>query len=713
MNTSKTDFSPNGQPYYRELSRTEFEAIADANGLTIQDGDHRRGPNPFTGDGKDGFCFFFPECNGSNRDGSFTKSRREMLELFGISINTPSAPAGSKTFDTRSLEERGLTPDARRFFCISGPLEVESTWGEKRHFPTFHPDGTEARHRDKFRDPSRQPTTGKDGKPRRQAKNLWDKATAAKGMPPAYGLNWIEAGEQVYIVNSELAIWLFWQEGKHAVCPLGEGRSEQSFRAIFQAIKDKGAADIVLMLDADERGQSATTTALKAARAVGLKATAKQWPEGVKVGFDASDFWEANHAGDFGAALDSLLDQHDAPTNAPKTREPFRPKISTARDLMAREIAPARFIVDGLIAEGLTIFAGNPKLGKSWAMLNLGLAVAFGGYFLGSIQVERGDVLYLALEDNERRMKTRLAKCLQGQEAPANFHYATEWRRVDEGGLADLDEWLKAHPNARLIVVDTLQKVKPRRRNAGNVYEQDSDDLGLLKSLADKYAVALICVTHRRKGTDADDLEAITGSFGISGTADGILSLKRERGKSDAVLTATGRDLEEEKELALKFDPAIGSWAVLGDAEEYRMSSERAAIAATIRDAARALTPKEIATATGKKDGAIRFLLFKMAQDGQVEAIGGGRYILPTTANTANSANDANSANANAQTANAQAGNGKLPRSGEGRRASVSGVSGVSAVSIVSDVSGKRLFPDDSVFDDDEEQQRANGYGHD
>lgn len=700
-------------PQDAQLSRVEFEAVADAHGLTIQDGDHRRGPNPFTGDGKDGFCFFFPECNGSNRDGSFTKSRREMLEFFGVSINPPSAPSESKTFDTRSLEERGLTPEACRFFCISPPLAVESTWGEKRHFLTYHPDGTEARHRDKFRDPSRQPIS-KDGKARRQAKNLWDGKTKDKGQPVAYGINWIEAGERVYIVNSELAVWLFWQEGKRAVCPLGEGRSEQSFRTIFQAIKDKGASNIVLILDADERGQSATTTALKAARAVGLKATAKRWPEGVKVGFDASDFWEANHAGDFGAALDSLLDQHDAPPNAPRTREQPRPKISTARDLMSREIAPARFIADGLISEGLTIFAGNPKLGKSWLMLNLALAVAFGGYFLG-IKVECGDVLYLALEDSERRMKTRLAKCLQGQEAPANFYYATEWRRVDEGGLADMKEWLEAHPNARLIVVDTLQKVKPRRRNAGNVYEQDSDDLGLLKTLADKYAVTILCVTHRRKGTDADDLEAITGSFGISGTADGILSLKRERGKSDAVLTATGRDLEEEKELALKFDPAIGSWAVLGDAEEYRMSGERAAIANAIRDAGRALSPKEIATATGKKDGAIRFLLFKMAQDGQVEAIGGGRYILPTTANTANSANDANSANANAQTANAQAENGITPRStGEGRAtvSGVSGVSGVSAVSTVSAVSGKRLFPDDSVFDD-EDAPNLNGYGHD
>lgn len=721
MDTQFTQHRSNGQPHTNgqapPISRAEFEAIADSLGLTIPDGDHRRGPDPFTGEGENGFCFFFPECNGSNRSGDFKPSRREMLERAGVQptprraqiVAPPAAPSG-KTFDTRSLEERGLTPAACARFGISEPLEVESTWGAKRHFPTFHPNGNEGRHRDKFRDPSKQPTTNKDGTKRNQAKTLWDNATKDKGQPVAYNLDSIEAGSAVYLVNSELAVWLFWQEGLTAICPLGEGRSEASYRVILKIAKEKGAASLTIALDADATGESATARATKAARAVGLQATAKVWPASVG---DASDFWEKCHKErcDFRCALDELPTRPDAPadeaapTSKPKARELFRPKICTARELMAREIAPARFIANGLIAEGLTIFAGNPKLGKSWAMLNLGLAVAFGGVWLGSVQVEAGDVLYLALEDNERRMKTRLAKCLQGQEAPGNFHYATEWRRIDEGGLDDAREWLKAYPNARLIVVDTLQKVKPRRRNAGNVYEQDSDDLGLLKSLADEYGVAIICVTHRRKGTDADDLEAITGSFGISGTADGILSLKRERGKSDAVLTATGRDLEEDKELALKFDPILGSWAVLGDAEEYRMSSERAAIANAIRDAARPLTPKEIADATGKKDGAIRFLLFKMAQDGQVENIGGGRYILPTTANTANPANAANSANGHANTANGSAPEAYAPRSEAEEGKAVSGVRVVSTVSDVSGVSDKSLFQNEAVFDDENRYQ--------
>lgn len=296
-----------------DITRAEFERIADANGFTIQDGDNRRGPNPFTGSGDDGFVWFFPELNGSNRDGKDARSRREMLDQFGVSSSTRNTAAPTKLFDTRSLEERGLTPESRRFFGISGPLETESEWGEKRHFATHHADGTEARHRDKFRDPSRQPTTDKNGKKRHQAKTLWDNNTKAKGMPPAYGLNHIEKGERVYLVNSELAVWLFWQHNLRAICPLGESRNAKSFAAIIQAAKDKGAAEILVLFDADTTGQSATETALKAARAVGLPASAKQWREGVKRGFDASDFREECHAQsrDFGAALDELRDRDE------------------------------------------------------------------------------------------------------------------------------------------------------------------------------------------------------------------------------------------------------------------------------------------------------------------------------------------------------------------------------------------------------------------
>jgi hypothetical protein len=331
-----TPASSNG---HAPLSRAEFEGIADRLGLTIPDGDHRRGPNPFTGKGNDGFCIFYPECNGSDRKGDFRKSRREMLERAGVpdivTNHAPSAPTG-KQFDMRSLEERGLNAEARAHFQISGALGTSDAWGEYRQFPTFHPDGTPARSRRKFRDPARQTNR------QRPAKTIWDTATKDKGQPPAYGLNWIEAGETVYLVNSELAVWLFWQKGRRAICPLGEARSPASFQAMLETAKAKGAAQIVVMLDNDNAGQSATAKATAAARAVGLPTTAKQWPANIN---DASDFWEMCHAQghDFISALESLPNAApdwaaEAPSATP-TAEMTGPQIRKMFRDKAREIS--------------------------------------------------------------------------------------------------------------------------------------------------------------------------------------------------------------------------------------------------------------------------------------------------------------------------------------------------------------------------------------
>ena len=50
---------------------------------------------------------------------------------------------------------------------------------------------------------------------------------------------------------------------------------------------------------------------------------------------------------------------------------------------------------------GLSILAGGPKVGKSILALHLSVGVAIGGCVLGKIFVQKGDVLYLALEDTQ------------------------------------------------------------------------------------------------------------------------------------------------------------------------------------------------------------------------------------------------------------------------------------------------------------------------
>jgi RecA-family ATPase len=97
-----------------------------------------------------------------------------------------------------------------------------------------------------------------------------------------------------------------------------------------------------------------------------------------------------------------------------------KPATFTAAELMAMELPPVRWVIPDILPEGVTFLAGKPKMGKSWMALGLGIAVATGGVALGTKQVEQGEVLYLALEDNRRRIHNRLNKLLSGRTAPAN-----------------------------------------------------------------------------------------------------------------------------------------------------------------------------------------------------------------------------------------------------------------------------------------------------
>lgn len=219
----------------------------------------------------------------------------------------------------------------------------------------------------------------------------------------------------------------------------------------------------------------------------------------------------------------------------------------TACDLLALELPSVRWAIPDILPEGVTLLAGKPKLGKSWMAFGLSIAVASGGVALGTKPVERGDSLYLALEDNERRLQRRLRKMLAGSSAPERLHITTQWSRLDDGGVEALEGWLKAHPDARMIVIDTLAKIRPRQRGQ-NVYAEDYAALEKLLPLAAEHGVAILIVHHLRKGGADDPMDEISGSTGLSGGVDGALVLKRDRGQGDAYLHVDGRDIEEPAE---------------------------------------------------------------------------------------------------------------------------------------------------------------------
>lgn len=310
---------------------------------------------------------------------------------------------------------------------------------------------------------------------------------------------------------------------------------------------------------------------------------------------------------------------HAVPAETPSS------KICSAQDLMARVFSPVRWAVTGLLLEGVIIFAGRPKLGKSWLALNIAVAVACGGRALGAIEVEAGPVLYLALEDGQRRLQDRLRKTLAGGAIPENLFLATEWKRFDDGGLLLLKEWLIDHPDARLVVIDTLKRVRPHERGNGRLYDGDYDAVGPLGDLARAYGVSVLVVHHTRKMDSEDPLDLVSGSFGLTGAADGVLVLKRARGQADAVLHATGRDFED-KELALRWDAELTGWRMLGDAAEYKLSNERREVIALLKQSG-PLAPKAVAEALDRKPSACRKLLCTMHRDGELRS-DGGRYSL-------------------------------------------------------------------------------------
>lgn len=308
-------------------------------------------------------------------------------------------------------------------------------------------------------------------------------------------------------------------------------------------------------------------------------------------------------------------------------KAPPQPVGITAATLRNTVFKPISWVVHGLIPDGLTILAGKPKLGKSWLLLDVAVAVASGGYTLDQ-KCAQGDVLYAALEDNERRLKGRLSKvCQLRDQWPERLTFWTDMARLEDGGIDQLRAWVSSVPSARLIVIDVFSKVKRPKGGQEGVYDADYLAAAPLKRLADETGVAVVIVHHLRKAAaDDDPLDAVSGSTGLTGAADTILVLNR--GSDGVTLYGRGRDIEE-IESAVQFDRHACRWSILGDAREVRLSSERRAILQALRESAEPMSPAALADVTDQPSGNIRRLLHSMAKDGEVKRLERGKWTLP------------------------------------------------------------------------------------
>lgn len=231
-----------------------------------------------------------------------------------------------------------------------------------------------------------------------------------------------------------------------------------------------------------------------------------------------------------------------------------------AETLMTTPMEPLKFIVGGLLPQGLHILAGSPKIGKSWLSLWICLQVAKGEKIWG-FETLQSEVLYLCLEDSFARIQGRLFEITD--EASPTLHFAIMSDAIGSGLENQIESFIKEHPDTGLIVIDTLQKVRKTASTNANPYAADYDDINALKQIADKHSIAIILVHHLRKTGDADPLNMISGTSGIAGGADSNFVLQKDkRTENTATLICTGRDIEG-RELFLEFNKESFLWELL------------------------------------------------------------------------------------------------------------------------------------------------------
>jgi predicted transcriptional regulator len=268
-----------------------------------------------------------------------------------------------------------------------------------------------------------------------------------------------------------------------------------------------------------------------------------------------------------------------------------------ASDLEKMEFEELRWIVPGILPEGLSLLVGKPKVFKSWMSLDIAAAVASGGEALGSC-CEQGPVVYLALEDSARRLMRRMRTTLPGGKWPKDLHFFTRWAQMDATGelpgLAEKIEKLKP----RFIVIDTLAKIRNPGLQKGNS-QQYSDDyraLAPLQELAADTKTSILIIHHKRKAGSDDVVDTASGSTGLTGAADGMLFLDKPRNSFEGRLEIVGRDMLEDLDLAMTLDPQTCKWKIVGLAEEVMRSREQQMIYDYLKECKEELTPREIAS---------------------------------------------------------------------------------------------------------------------
>ena len=233
----------------------------------------------------------------------------------------------------------------------------------------------------------------------------------------------------------------------------------------------------------------------------------------------------------------------------------------SGNDLMLSVYEALQFVIERILPHGLYILAGSPKIGKSWLGLQMAHAVSTGSRFW-EFAAMQGEVLYLALEDNYRRLQSRLKTIMSDNTDISRLYFTTASYGITDGLLEQIHSFLTDHCNTKFIIVDTLEHIRNSEYDK-NMYAYDYRDMTKLREITDRYGLTLLLVHHTRKMYDPDPVNTISGSTGLVGAVDGVFILeKTKRSSRSAKLTIANRDTEDFC-FTLDFDRDKCQWSLV------------------------------------------------------------------------------------------------------------------------------------------------------
>lgn len=228
-----------------------------------------------------------------------------------------------------------------------------------------------------------------------------------------------------------------------------------------------------------------------------------------------------------------------------KKIDPSYMKTVTMQELYQDIYSKKPPVIEGLLYQGTYLFVGSPKIGKSFFMAQLAYHVST-GTTLWDYPVKKGTVLYLALEDDYRRLQERMYRMF-GTDSTENLYFSVSSKPLGNGLTDQLSGFIREHPDTMLVIIDTLQKIREVDSDSYS-YAKDYEIINQLKQFSDSWGICLLLVHHTRKQKSSDNFDMISGTNGLLGCADGAFMLYKEtRTSNKATLEISGRDQQDQK----------------------------------------------------------------------------------------------------------------------------------------------------------------------